>query len=569
SPGPASLRLLVSRDGEPQGDRDLGVRDLPAGTARVELPFLPAEGPGAYAVALAVDGAAGAPLRFDAHEAGATARVTWVVPDEPTRLALLDDPVNADGKLKSPGEAVVTRLRVEDANGMADVRALAWHVLQGAAVVESGALALAAAPNATGATVEHRHARVPLAAGEYLLVLRANGAEARRTFAIRDVAPTLAALRLDNVTPDAETTLRAEALLADRNGWSADAALEARVYRGSARLPWAVALDAPRVQAENATFALAVTVPAGAAPGPHRVSLYAAGALVGSAGFEVLPVPRLAGVAAEPRDDALALHVNLTAPGLVDVLLAGDGAALRTTRALPAGASTLALDAPADAPRLRWNVTLRAREGGPALGHAEGEWRRDLPRPVLDLQPVRVHPAPAWRVAAAGWDLAGAEANVTLVRWDGQPVEPRASFDGERLALGAPLEPGRYAMTLTLRLPNGTRAAAQASFDVAPWVRVALGEAVVRGDGTVVLPVHNAGAAVRGLVVEVEGLPGAPALEAGGASHAPRARAGRHVFDAPLAAGEGATLVLKLPQGPLASGAHEARVRVLALGART
>ena len=567
SPGPVALRLLVATDAAERGERDLGARDLPAGATRLDVPFLPAEGAGEYAVALAADGVAGAPLRFHVDDAGATARVTWTVPDEPTTLLLTDDAVNADGKLKSPGEALLTRVRVEDANGARDAGPLRWFVLRGNVVVDQGETPLDAAPNATSLLVEHRYARTPLPAGEHALVLRAGGAEARRTFAIRDVPPTLASLRLDPATPDVDVALEAVAVLADRNGWNATPALEARVLRATARVPWNATLGAPLAEGENASVPLRVVVPANASPGAYRVSLYAGGVLAGSAPFEVLPLPRLASVAAEPADDALTLRVNLTAPGLVDVLAESGGASTRVAKALPAGVTDVHLPPPSAAPRLAWSLTLRAREGGPALGNASGEWLRDAAAPTLDLQPLR---RLAWRVAAEGWDLAGATVNVTLTRWDGQGVPAAARFADGRLTVepAATPEPGRYVVDVDARLANGTRARGRAEVDLAPWVRVALGEANVTGREAA-LAVRNEGAPLRGLVVEVDGLDAPPVLRAGGVEHAARTQGRRHAFDAPLAAGAEATLVLPLPDGPQPAGAREARVRVLALGGRS
>jgi hypothetical protein len=204
---------------------------------------------------------------------------------------------------------------------------------------------------------------------------------------------------------------------------------------------------------------------------------------------------------------------------------------------------------------------------GPALGNASGEWLRDAAAPTLDLQPLR---RLAWRVAADGWDLSGATVNVTLTRWDGQGVPAAARFADGRLTVepAATPEPGRYVVDVDARLANGTRARGRAEVDLAPWVRVALGEANVTGPEAA-LAVRNEGAPLRGLVVEVDGLDAPPVLRADGVEHAARTQGRRHVFDAPLAAGAEATLVLPLPEGPQPAGAREARVRVLALGGRS
>ena len=353
--GDARLRLLVERDDA--GDvlhreRDLGTRSLPAGTTRLELPFLPAEGAGEYAVALSMDGSAGARLRFAVNDTGgASAVVSWEVADAPTYLNLTSDTVNADGKLKGPGEALITRARLSDGNGLADVDRLVYAATGAHGVVEAGEVAPAWAGNATSVDVEHRFAASPLAAGAYTLLLRtekdgASVAERSRTFAIKEVAPTLVPLTVPEAFPDGGPAIAAEAILADKNGWNASAAIEARVYRGSSRVDGSgvtVALGAlaPLADQDGAArvaLPLEIAFPRGWAPGSHRVSILVDGAALGSATFEVRALPGLTSAAAARDAEEVAFTVSLTQPGVVDLVLTdGRGAVSTTTRELPAG----------------------------------------------------------------------------------------------------------------------------------------------------------------------------------------------------------------------------------------
>lgn len=574
----ARLRLLVTRDDA--GDLAHATRDLPAATAsRVEAPFLPAEGAGDYAVALEADGHAGAPLAFRVNATGsATARLAWTIAEAPTYLNLTSDTVNADGKLKSPGDALVTRLTLSDANGMGDLDGLVYVVTRESDVVDTGDVARPWAANETRVDVEHRYARVPLAAANYSLLIRAvkDGApvaNATRTFVIREVAPTLHDLRVADVLPDDVVEQATTLVLSDKNGVSPTAAVEARVYRASTRVDGAsvtVRLGAPTMDAELASYPLSLTFPARLTAGAYRVSVYADGALLGSSPFNVTALPGLAAVRATPGA-RLSLALNLTGEGIVSVRLDdGNGSATASTHALPAGETVFAFDAPSRAATIAWNVTLRARVDGPVLENATGTWHRDVAGPLLVVTPVRGPPRmPAlWDVRAEGYDLAGATANLTLERWDGVVVAASVSFDGARLRMDGPaLEAGRYVARLTLALPNGSVGEASWPIEVAPWLRIELGAPDVQ-EREARIPVRNVGGAdARGFVAEANGAT-IVRLETASGVVLPVARGGRAVFDSPLAAGEDAVLVVRAPEGPLPAGSHPADVRVLALGAR-
>ena len=347
----ATLALDVARtdaDGTRTGVRDLGAASLPAGTTRRDIPFLPAEGPGRYVVALVVDGARGGELAFDVDDATATAALRFQVPDEPTLLTLANDSVNADGKLKSPGDPLLTRGTLSDGNGLADIQAFTWSVERAGEDARAGALALPS--NGTSWSFEHRFDASPFEAGNYTLRLRALKGDAAvatvaRTFAIREVAPTFVEGALANVTPDEAVTQTVSVVLADKNGVP-EHALESRVYRASTRMEnagFAASLGTPTRLADvdgaaRTAYPLTLRVPERATPGAYRVSLYADGALLGSLPFEVRALPTLTSVNATAREGRLTFDTRGVGEGvLIARLTDGAGASSLTSAAFTNG----------------------------------------------------------------------------------------------------------------------------------------------------------------------------------------------------------------------------------------
>lgn len=113
----AELSLAIAREdaaGRVESTRDLGMADLPPGRSSREVAFLPGEGPGRYEVALLADGVEMDRVAFDVEDAGASARVEYDVPDEPTWLNLTNDDVNAPNKSKAPGDTLLTRALLSD-----------------------------------------------------------------------------------------------------------------------------------------------------------------------------------------------------------------------------------------------------------------------------------------------------------------------------------------------------------------------------------------------------------------------------------------------------------------------
>lgn len=206
-----------------------------------------------------------APVLVDVErpdEAGDGADVTAKVPDRPTRLALADDAVNADGKEKYPGQTVITRAVARDPNGIGASQAVvAVHRLrpgQEDALVRNASLPLPDdAWSRRSVRLEDRFAWAPLKDGRYAVTVRLPGTEAdpvRRTFRIRDEQADLPA----GAVPDATAAtpvppLQGSALVADDNlGGGPDGppvaelgTLSARLYRYTQELPPPAGVDFP------------------------------------------------------------------------------------------------------------------------------------------------------------------------------------------------------------------------------------------------------------------------------------------------------------------------------------
>lgn len=572
--------LREDADGTLAGARDLGTRELAAGSTRLNLSFLPGEGAGQYTVGLVLDGIRAAELSFAVEDATSSRTVGFDIPDEPTYLNLTAEDVNADGKLKSPGEALITRAQISDRNGLADVDGVLWRVER--AGVASHEAALVWAPgDALTAGLEVRFDRAPIAAGNHTmrLVAHRGGVEVAatmRTFAIREVAPTLAAGALVNVTPDEIRTQDAFFVLADKNGMP-NGTMEARVYRGSTRVEsagFSATLGAPMRGedvdgAARITYPLTLVTPTGAAAGSYRVSLYHDSALVGSLPFDVLPLPTLRNVNATALGNSLRLDVEGSGDGILAATLSdANGTAANATAPLVNGSAALTLPAPRQGTSYAWTLTLRAREDGPTLETRTGNWTAPLDGAPLRVTPLFVRSRlPASWTIDADRDMVDASPTWRFTRWDGVD-EPRlvGQLNGSRARVSSPtdLPAGRYTALLRVDWPDGSASEASWSFDAGPWVELALGEPVVSGREARISVRNAGGIAVERLIVESDPLASLE-LRIGNASHQPTPTAGRSQFHgAPLAPGEEAELVVRLPEGALRSGRHDVPVRVLA-----
>lgn len=476
-----TLRLLVTvQDGEARADasREVARRTFPAGTTPTELPFLPSEGAGEYAVALEVDGVASEPLRFSVAESGgASASVSFQVADEPLSLRLTNDTVNADGKMKSPGEAVVTRLVLEDANGLTGTTLL-WRLEdERGAAVAAGEVPLPAEPNATSLSVEHRLARSPLAPGlhrAHFVAFQDGAARANlsRTFIVRDVAPALAAGNLSALPRGAEQSV--DVVLSDRNGAPGPGPLEARLYRGSARVttPGFEALLATEGRptgeldgAARTAFALTVRAPASADPGAYRVSLYANGTLLGSLPFDLENASLALQVSPLGKGARLPLRFQVDAPGWdlsgvhANVTLARWDGASATELHAAWREGVVIVEGPANVTAGRYDARLsvtlpNGTRGEAAWSFEAGPWMRlTLDAPVVDGREARIplRNEGGMPVARLVVEPGLKDARVEVVI-NGTSLTPRVS--GERHVFSVALAPGEQA-ELRVRLPEG------------------------------------------------------------------------------------------------------------------
>ncbi|HVL48456.1 MAG TPA: hypothetical protein VM889_07865, partial [Candidatus Thermoplasmatota archaeon] len=358
APANLTLRASWSAPGFPPVAWEEAAGDLRATRAGVDvvLPFAPRWAAGNYTLTLVARGpdaeGASPPLVFEHAPAPAPARaaapVEAEVEDRPGTIALTSDSVNADGKLKAPGEAVVTRATVSDPNGLADLVAVVVRVDRlggGRTTIHEDRIPLD--PARTKASVEHRFALAPLREGTYALNLsaeRGRASTAERTFVITNAKPTLAASALDppRAFPAAAVPLAGNLTLADRNFGSgpldpepasAFRLLSVKLYRASTLVTdpaWQLSLgDAPAhagravLDLANATRAgpwpaseadgagrltvpFSLVVPANAAAGDHHLSVYHAStptetpALLGTVGFVVEPLPAVKTLVVEP-----------------------------------------------------------------------------------------------------------------------------------------------------------------------------------------------------------------------------------------------------------------------------
>lgn len=582
--GAVTARLEIVRedaDGARSATREIGERELPAGDSRQEFPFLPAEGAGRYTVALVLDGVRADEVAFDVEEAGASREIAFDVADEPTWLNITDDEVNAPGKLKSPGEALITRATLSDANGLTGFDGVRWSLERGGLTIDSGTLPLTAPADATSAPVELRYDRAPLAAGSYVLRLAANErggpvAQTVRTFAIREVTPTFVSGSIPDVIPDEGRVVTAIITLADRNGAVGPGALDPRVYRGSSRAEGAgvtATLGAPTALPDVAgaarwAYPLELRIPARAPPGTLRVSLYHNDSLLSALPFEVRALPSLRSVVSSVEAGRLVLSANATGDGILTAKLR-DAAGTEVSTVSADLTARIELDPPKRGEPLRWTLELRARAGGPVLAERNGSWTAPLGGPEIRL--TLAHPGkrlPAtWVVEGADVDIEAAQARVVFTRWDGANESAlSARFANGRVRVDGPrdLPAGRYHAHLVLTWPNGTASEARWEIEAGPWIELTLGAPIV--DATEArVPVENVGGlSISRLVVEATP-PARVSLRVGNATFVARDIGGRQVFSGfALAPGELGELHVALPPGPRAAGRASVALRVMA-----
>lgn len=285
-------------------------------------------------LAFEVPPAPGGPPSDAGDLAGGVPLVLEVPADAPTTLRFASDAVNADGKAKAPGSALLTRVVLADPDGLRDVARVTFTYARN----DSGHLVTveqhaheAFNATATQAALEDRFDTSPMRDGAYVCTVRVEGrstTSVSRTFLLLDTAPdTQVALASASVLPG-PTELTGTVLVRDANlgtgpldpgDVTALGSLRLTLYRGSAKVAdegWALAarglagapvldLDLREVGTRSAGDAyraaggkgevavpFTVQVPEGAAAGTYRVSA-AAQTAVSSASFEVLAPPRV------------------------------------------------------------------------------------------------------------------------------------------------------------------------------------------------------------------------------------------------------------------------------------
>jgi hypothetical protein len=275
----------------------------------------------------------------DVRADNATANFTIDVEDRPTTLRLASDSVNADGKAKTPGNAVITRVELQDPNGLGDVQRVTFayfrvdagqRVPVAARVLEQPGAALA--PGTTQVQLEDRFELAPVKDADYVCRIVAQGTGApdvERTFVITDVRPEASlAWHTTSFWPARAGTVNGTLLVRDANFGTGPLddtditeldVLHLLLYKGSVRVAepgWSVEAashDGPapldldlqgqgtrstpypyEVVAGKGQLALpvAVHVPEGATPGSYRLSVQANSTLA-SAGFDVQALPRV------------------------------------------------------------------------------------------------------------------------------------------------------------------------------------------------------------------------------------------------------------------------------------
>lgn len=473
---------------------DAGIHALAPG-ARVAIDWPAA--PGVYEVDVVADapGSRGA-ARSLAITLAAPAQAALVldVADAPPSLAFTSDAVNGAGKAKAPGDALVARVAISDANGLDDVAALEFRydrVLAGGARqpaylarrvgLDGGNASL------TQAVIEERFDSTPAPAGDWVqnvtLVARSGAARSiERAFRITDARPALLSVTgfADPLVADGPASRSGSALVGDRNLGSGpldptsvagSGFLRARLFRGSTEmLPasgWRASFPSGSGTLDLSTIGhrdegvayvavdgvgavalpVEVAAPANATAGEYRLSLYHAASpngtatLLGSQAFTLAAPARVALVDVAPARVAPGAPVTVAfsasgADAVVLRLLRG-GAELARARATASPATLLVpLDVPSGPIALEALAVPKA--GFVAVAPAVATIDVEAGAPSLSLAHgrSRISIAPAapqatFALAARNFTLAEAAIDVALVDASGSAVP------GERVARAA------------------------------------------------------------------------------------------------------------------------------------
>ncbi|HVL86782.1 MAG TPA: hypothetical protein VM681_02045 [Candidatus Thermoplasmatota archaeon] len=644
-PGPAALlaRLVANATGEADEVR----HEVPAGPAgrSVEAWLAALDGPGDYRLlAEILSGGERTVHKRDVHvprteEGHAEARAQVTVEEPHVEIVLTNDDVNRP-KNKTAGSAVVTRARVRGSPSLG-IDHVTVEVFREGLLVEHERIPVD--PASADVALEHRYERSPLREGSYVLRMRAGSASVDRTFSIVPSKPA-GQLSLDTTTlvPDRAAALRGFVSVASRNFGSGPldpesaapfAKLEVKLWSGSrlASEPFELAVEQALRSSVWGNWTLsdrthraagyrvadglglldlpfAVHVPAAARAGFYRASAYVDGTLVGSATFELLPVPRLKAVrlpaGAEPGQTiALSVDGDLsTAQSLaVELLDAKTGSELVAWTVNASNASlSVALPAPLRAGPALVRVSAFG-PGGVLVESSDGTVlnRAQAALSILDAPP-RVEVAPARNLDRGVWPVAPrhfeAVVNASdpngdlhdsprarILAPDGTPTGWNLTHDATRgsvrFEVPALARHGRYQLEAEAVDASGRRATALRPFEVGPVLRLAArieeGPARASAAGTAnwTLLVQNLGNVDLPRLhvdVRVGNVSANGAVRVAGTNESWSLVNGRAVIALPgtLQPHADVRLVVEPTLRGIAAGAHELRIRVVAPMAR-
>lgn len=583
----------------------------------VEIPWTARHGPGTYTVDALLDG----PLTETWNTS-----LTIEVPEPPTnatldlnvtiegpgpQVNLTGDSVNDDGKTKSPGQELITRLAAEHTDTV-DISVLRPV---GNDTVLLANQTLTVEPDGS---VEHRFSHPVLPAGPLIVQAQAGDSSVARTAQIRDtstdaevtgpakllgdgrpleltgriVDDNLGSTALDPGPvwglPDITWRVLKGSQTAD--GWTVSLGAFSGGPEGTAELsrlswpdggPWASVTDGA------AELVVALVPPADVEPGEYRVSLYGPdGDRIGGQTFDVLPPPSIGltgdppvplegwpvNLTVEDPADGLAVNLTVTADGQPVDNRTFDGPATPSFELpdpLPAG-TPVAVEAwatwpgrpPTDQPDARLEATV------PALEPRIEAWTSLDGRPMPG--PLAVHPAGAHTV----------EIHPQAVEPNGEPVELTARIlapDGQTapweiivegtvtVEVPADPPPGRYTVELVARTPTDEPVVHPVAIDVAPVTRLAVDgpealQLATDTPGVLAVNVTNTGTSTfHGIVADLRGPSG---LTGTIGLRGKQAVALGETVPVSLEPGGSRQLELSLDASQVEQGSHEARLTV-------
>lgn len=399
---------------------------------------------------------------FTIAEEAETALI-YDVPDAPTVLSFTSDSVNADGKTKAPGEALITRIRVADENGLGDVHDLSFTVerADGTPIARANRTdVLAGNATQTSLVIEDRFARAPLSAGEYRVNVTAASLSgtlsAVRTFRIQQSKPVFVAAEAPAVPVVAGGVANVTFTLGDKNGavTAEFGEIAVRVLRGSSAQGWNATLSAPAARGERDGLALAdvllqVEIPRTASAALYRVAILSNGATLGSANLTVreptLPAIKFGNVTTAARGGVARIQLAITGfstvPTIAFELWSEQGRVDNGTSRLTLADGALRVNS-SDLPAGPYRIVATATASGESA-------RADTEIVVASWSRLRI--SPAQRLEREGSSLVAAVDLVNEGNLDLGKLAVRVFAEGSRRALEAALANA----TIELSTPHG------------------------------------------------------------------------------------------------------------------